>query len=89
MSKCCWKITKDHLYGSNKTFVGPKSCRMDRKNIKGVSFKMYDSDRHLLYSGVMTHGCSGFEPLDDFGAPNAGATSIKIRTKKSGRFEEL
>lgn len=47
------------------------------------SFNIYDDDRELYYSGRMItddnppdeEACGG--PLDDFGAPNAGATEIR------------
>lgn len=45
-------------------------------------FKMYDDDGFLYYTGayVVVRGhedeCDGFEPLDDFGTPNAGAVRI-------------
>lgn len=41
-------------------------------------FKMYDDDRNLYYRGVRTASDAeeGFEPLDDFGTPNAGAVQI-------------
>ncbi|HZZ17155.1 MAG TPA: hypothetical protein VFE08_14470 [Candidatus Sulfotelmatobacter sp.] len=42
-------------------------------------FRMYDDDGELYYTGVYltTDDDSGFEPLDDFGTPNAGATEIR------------
>lgn len=45
-------------------------------------FRMYDDDGELYYTGVRTGDAGpwaedGFEPLDDFGTPNAGATEIR------------
>lgn len=43
-------------------------------------FRMYDDDGNLYYTGcyLATDDTDpdGFEPLDDFGAPNAGCTRI-------------
>jgi hypothetical protein len=46
-------------------------------------FRIYDDDRELYYTGLRTgeaEPCGwedGFEPLTDFGTPNAGATEIR------------
>ena len=48
-------------------------------------FRMYDDDGELYYTGVRTgesddsgYGSEhGFEPLDDYGTPNAGCTEIR------------
>ena len=42
-------------------------------------FKMYDGDGELYYSGYIVGDFSGFEPLDEFGMPNAGCTDIKLK----------
>lgn len=41
-------------------------------------FRMYDDDGNHYYSGRMIEGkeSDGFEPLDDFGSPNAGCTRL-------------
>jgi len=44
--------------------------------LKGVKFQMFDDDMNLYYEGKIIGNYSGFEPLDDFGMPNAGCTSI-------------
>lgn len=54
-----------------------------------VKFRMRDDDGELCYEGVgncLTAG-EGFEPLDDFGMPNAGCTSIEWFVQ--GRWEVL
>ena len=40
-------------------------------------FSLYDDDEVLYYKGVIVGDYDGFEPLDDFGMPNAGCTGIK------------
>ena len=42
----------------------------------GVTFQMFDDDMNLYYEGKIVGDYTGFEPLDDFGIPNAGCTSI-------------
>jgi hypothetical protein len=90
MSKYGWIITKDFISeggkpGTNSNAVGvmgPKGCKFSKDEIcnKGVKFEMYDDDGILYYEGYLLHG-SGFEPLDDFGTPNAGAVDIKYDGK--------
>ena len=43
-------------------------------------FVMKDDDKNTYYGGLLYCGC-GFEPLDDFGMPNAGATEIWLNGK--------
>jgi hypothetical protein len=53
-------------------------------------FRIYDDDSVLYYEGYMmpfdTHDerADGFEPLDDFAAPNAGATELRYWTQGKG-----
>ena len=48
--------------------------------IRPSKFVIKDDDGISYYSGTLWAGC-GFEPLDDFGQPNAGATEIWIDGK--------
>lgn len=58
-------------------------------------FKIYDDDNEIYYTGVRTGEAEefgsedGFEPLDDFGTPNAGATEIRYFNPKTGEFKAL
>jgi len=75
MIRYAWKIDKDII---------------DRNHInsgKGEKFRMFDDDMNLYYEGRITGGYDGFEPLDDFGQPNAGCTSIEYL--KNGKWEQL
>ena len=46
--------------------------------IKGQkTFKMFDDDGILYYTGIILGEAEGDEPLRDFGGPNAGAVLIK------------
>ena len=49
---------------------------------------MLDDDRNLYYKGRISGDYDGFEPLDDYGMPNAGATIIQYKGK-SGGWEDL
>lgn len=53
-------------------------------------FKMYDDDGELYYEGhyICDDGEPDFGPLDDFGAPNAGATEIRYKNA-AGKWETL
>ena len=43
-----------------------------------VNFNKLSDDDILYYTGYICGEYDGFEPLDDFGMPNAGCTSIKL-----------
>ena len=49
-------------------------------------FRMLDDDDEIYYIGY-SDDSSSFEPLDDFGLPNAGATNIQYL--ENGRWESL
>ncbi len=91
-SPYAWVITRDHIEGGEAEGVsGPSTHRYDISYIieKGEAFKIYDDDGILYYEGRIVGEYDGFEPLDDFGTPGAGATTIKYRNKTTGRFESL
>ena len=74
--KYYWKITRVHL-DSRKDEVGVSSGNATI-NEKSARFTMYDDDDNCYYEGMIYGDFDGFEPLDDFGMPNAGCTYIKI-----------
>ena len=76
MSKYYWKITKVHL-DSLKDEVGTNSGDATI-NEGSARFSMYDDDDNCYYEGMIYGDYLGFEPLWDFGTPNAGCTYIKI-----------
>lgn len=66
--------------------VGPRTATLTAEQIirhpQGRKFRMKDDDGELYYEGVMVitpeDGPEAeFRPLEDFGTPNAGATSIE------------
>jgi hypothetical protein len=83
-----WHITVDHYAegdrpGTNANavgMVGPRDC--DPNLNCPYAFRMYDDDGFLIYEGFSSR--IGFEPLDDFGTPNAGCTYIKYLSESTG-----
>ena len=80
-----WKIITDHLDGEETNTSGPYSITVEQQaeldSGKGAPFQMFDDDGNLYYSGIIIGKFSGFEPLEDFGMPNAGCTAIKLSGK--------
>jgi hypothetical protein len=71
-----WKITKDHIDdGEAKGVEGPRlhdpTIKTNRQH-----FVLKDDDGITYYEGEIYGDYDGFEPLDDFGAPNAGCARI-------------
>ena len=50
-------------------------------------FRMLDDDGELYYEGYSDDD-SSFDPLDDFGTPNAGCTEIQYKDEK-GKWSTL
>ena len=73
-----WEITKDHVTeGEYAGTQGPHDLDECVSN-NPVHFKLYDDDGILYAEGMLYGEYDGFEPLDDFGAPNWGCAGIKI-----------
>ena len=96
---CNWTISVDHFPDADAApgtncnavgIVGPRSATMTHDEImkhpESRAFRMLDDDGELMYSGRIVGG-DGFEPLDNFGTPNAGATEIQYHV--NGRWETL
>jgi hypothetical protein len=78
-----WIIDKDHLQPhppGAKTARGTAGPFNQDPAItaNATRFSMYDDDDECYYEGRIFGDFDGFEPLDDFGMPNAGCTKIKI-----------
>ena len=71
-----WIITKDLICDGEEKGIsnGDESL----KGTDGKTFSMSDDDGECYYIGRIYGNYDGFEPLDDFGMPNAGCTQIKI-----------
>lgn len=78
-----WIIDKD-LIGGNTANMGDsrQMCSSDYREGTTLPhrFSMFDADGECYYQG-RTDDDSSFAPLDDFGQPYAGCTSIKINGK--------
>ena len=94
MSKYAWIITNDltatagEPEGTNmnaKGMLGPRDCSDEQsaelKGGAGKEFEIYDDDGIHYYTGRIIGDYDGFEPLDDFGTPNAGAVDIRYGGK--------
>ena len=92
-----WVITTDEIgEGEDEGVIGPRGTRFTREFIenhpRSRRFRMFDGDGQLYYQGVfidLNEQHSMFEPLDDFGAPNAGCTSIEYQDANTGEWERL
>ena len=89
--KYAWIIDVDHIAdsgaepGTNSNAVGLQGPRNASADLlaqleagQGEDFQMFDDDNNLYYEGRIVGDYSCFEPLDDFGMPNAGCTRIDV-----------
>lgn len=85
-----WTVTHDYLDDKPASVVGPHNATMTSEQIAThpdrVAFRMYDDDGELYYRGFLV-GDDLHAPLDDYGMPNAGCTSIKVLEK--GKWEQV
>jgi len=73
-----WTITRDRICdGEDKGVTGPRNADASLED-NATRFSMYDDDGECYYEGMLYGDFEGFEPLDDFGMPNAGCTAIKL-----------
>ncbi len=80
-----WKIDKDYLDDPDASHPdvsavgteGPHDLN-DGIDANPQGFTMYDDDDIAYYHGWLYGDYDGFEPLGDFGTPNAGAVHIKF-----------
>ena len=74
-----WIITKDNISLGNCTDVGTKGpYNHNNTLVNKARFSLYDDDKVCYYEGYIFGEFNGFEPLDDFGMPNAGCTLVKL-----------
>lgn len=86
-----WVITKDHGVVEDCENATSEQVKQIIEDGFTEKFELYDDDEELYYSGYakQTNDTDGFEPLDDFGMPNAGCTIIKYYNPKTFEFETL
>jgi hypothetical protein len=77
-----WIITKDNIDGGLYVGTrGPRNATASADEIKasGQRFRLRDDDGEIYYYGkaITPDDGDGFEPLDHFGTPLAGCTTIE------------
>lgn len=99
-----WKITRDFDYEREAKAVSPSDksytsavgtegpCNLDPSLKMPYRFRMYaegddGEDSLVVYEGYCSE--EEFYPLDDFGSPNWGCTTIKYYDKQTRKFEVL
>ena len=92
-AKYCWIITGDSIDGGrSKGVFGPynynSNLRQRLNEGEGRKFRMYDDDGELYFTGLYVgDDYDLFAPLDDYGQPAAGCTSIQY--KLDGKWETI
>lgn len=92
-----WKITQDLIENGRADETVSADYDDELQKVREPSagpelgqprpFRMLDGDGNIYYYGFTFGDDDGFGPLDDFGQPNAGCTSIQY--KIAGKWEEL
>lgn len=74
-------LNKEIFEDSELGTLGPRDISNEMRELlsdgSGEKFKMFDDDGEWYYTGRIVGEYDGFEPLEDFGMPNAGATNIE------------
>jgi hypothetical protein len=84
-----WIIDIDHItHGASVGTMGPRGYTGKGHEL-ACRFRILDDDGIVYYEGRnnTSDDDNAFGPLDDFGAPNAGCTSIQYLV--NGRWETL
>ena len=81
-----WIVNYDHL---EKKPVAVMSGDFDKGAVLNQPFRLLDDDGVVYYEGLSDDSDSeaAFAPLDDYGMPNAGCTSIQY--KRGTKWETL
>lgn len=98
MSAYSWIITRDHMSEPGDKYdeagvMGPGNTTLTAEEIitgPSIVFRMLDDDGEVMYTGTYLgdpDSADLFGPLDDFGTPNAGCTTIQY--KKGGKFTTI
>lgn len=92
-ARYAWVIDYDHLDNKNVKVLGPRNISAkledELEHGKGEQFRLYDDDGELYYSGRIVGFYDGFEPLYDYGQPNAGAVRIDYQNKEDNSWSTL
>lgn len=92
-TKYAFLITVDKVFGDDPFYnrtgtIGPSAtdATVDHIRRNGRAFRLLDDDLTVCYHG-RTVGGEGTEPLDDFGLPYCGCTTIQYRV--DGRWTTI
>lgn len=87
-----WVITFCSFPDETPGIHGPAGCPFTPEQIKsaGAEFRIKDCDDEVYYTGYYLGPDDEtlFKPLDDYGMPNAGATTIEYRSE-AGQWEAI
>jgi hypothetical protein len=91
-----WLVYHDHLDHRRVSVYGPGGITDSQcKNLaagEGTRFRLLDGDGILYYSGRLLGDAEsedGFGPLDDYGTPDSGCTTIQYLKPDTGKWETL
>ena len=78
----CYSYDSDTRTAQAVAVIGPSGCSDENerklKSGEGEEFELYDDDDILYYKGRIIGDFTGFEPMEDYGMPNAGAVHVKM-----------
>lgn len=83
-----WRLLLAMDDGDWAASVNSVMSRIDPQGPMTKFFIMYDDDDVPLYVGVAEEGAD-FEPLDDYGMPNAGCTTIRYWNPEFNRLDTI
>ena len=93
MSDYAWIVTRDCLEEKDIKILGGSDITDEQEKRlvagEGEKFIMRDCDNIDYYKGRIIGDYTGFEPLEDYGTPNAGATDILYKNKDTRVWEVL
>lgn len=82
---------------SKNGLIGPRGCKLEAKDFadhpQAQRFQMLDDDGNIYYTGLFIDTEDNEEgelqPLDCFGMPDAGCTSIEYWNKAKRKYIEV
>jgi hypothetical protein len=91
-----WLVYHDHLDHRRVRVYGPGGitdgqCKRLAAG-EGARFRLLDGDGILYFSGRLLgddESGDGFGPLDDYGTPDSGCTTIQYLSPGTGKWETL
>lgn len=87
-AKLLWYITKDHGVCLDCATALPSEIELLKSKGFTREFRLLDGDDNIYYTGLARPEAE-FEPLDEFGTPNAGCTTIEYWDPNKEEFAAL